>query len=456
MTGAPARQDMTVLIKAHRIVRVAQSARLKLPESTQVINGTDKYLIPGLWDMHAHTRLDRVTREIVFPLNIASGVTGLRVMAGDCIGEGGCATREPFAIQLKWKKEIALGKLIGPRLVISSTYIDGPHPLNLGSVVVKNADEARMAVRAAKRKGVDFIKIHNNLSRESYFALADEAGKVRIPFAGHVPWVVSAIEAANSGQKSEEHLFGVLESCSDHEKELLISRERLTTMAGDHFDEVRDLVQKQRDLLSYALNCNALFAALIKNHTWIVPTFNYWRVTAEFSFFDSPRVQDDSRLRYVPLTITKRWSELLNRALPKISQDEITLSRERFRERLAFVKRLHDAGVGILPGTDPDVIFTVPGFNLHDELRMFVDGGLTPMEALQTATRDSAEYLNMAESLGTIEPGKFADLVVLDANPLDDISNTTRIAGVVLNGRYFSPSELSKMMIAVQLAAGRN
>jgi len=456
MTGAPPKSDMTVIIVGARIKAIGKSAKVKIPEDARIVNANGKYLIPGLWDMHAHTRKDKVTREIVFPLEIANGVTGTRVMAADCIGEGGCRDREPFEVHLLWKKAIAAGSLVGPRLVLASTYVDGPHPLNLGSMIVNNAAQARDAVRTAKRQGVDFIKIHNNLSRESYFALADESKKLGISFAGHVPWLIGAIEAANAGQKSEEHLFGVLEACSGREAELLSARERLTRTPRDYSKDLRALVQKQRDSLSYDGDCKKLFQALVKHGTWVVPTFNYWRAAADFSYLEAPRIQDDGRLRYLPLSMRERWESLLGRALPSITQKDVTESRRLFRERLAFLKRLLDAGVGILPGTDCDVVYTIPGFNVHDELAMFVEGGLTPMEALQTATRDSAKYLNVSSSLGTVAKGKLADLVLLEANPLEDIHNTAKIGAVVVNGRYFPSESLQKMLSDVEEAAKKN
>jgi len=191
-TGAPAHPDMTVLIKGNRITEVGKSGKIRVPEDAQVVSATGKFLIPGLWDMHVHWY-----DKDYLPLFIANGVTGIRIMWG-------------MPRHHQWRTEIEAGQLLGPHMLIASPIVDGPKPVWPGSTTVANASEARQAVIQAKRDGADFIKVYSLLPRDAYFAIADESKKQGLPFEGHVPISVSAEEASNAGQKSIEHLTGIL------------------------------------------------------------------------------------------------------------------------------------------------------------------------------------------------------------------------------------------------------
>jgi imidazolonepropionase-like amidohydrolase len=456
VTAALPKSDMTVIVSGNRIVAVARTGKVRLPKNAQIINAEGKFLIPGLWDMHAHTRVDPLTRQIVFRLNIANGVTGIRDMAGDCVGGEDCDGKATFDVHLQWKKDMANGTLIGPRMIVATAFVDGKPPLHSGSMVVSTPEEAREAVRYAKRRGIDFIKVYVKLSRESYFALADEAKKLGIPFAGHVPVLVGAIEASEAGQKSEEHLYGALEACSGREAEFVAAREQLAKTQDVTTDSFGALFQEQISPLSYTSgDCSVFFRTLVKNGTWVVPTFNYWRSIADYYYYGPQRVQDSIRLRYIPVRLKDEWFRQYKSDIEQITEEAAQRSRQKSLKRLSFVKRLHDGGVGILAGTDSDMPFTFPGFDLHDELAMFVEGGLTPLEALQTATLNPAKYLNKLDSFGTVEKGKLADLVLLEANPLDDINNTRRISAVVVDGRYFSNATLKTMLAEVETTASK-
>lgn len=268
LTGAPSKSDMTVIVAGNRIVAVGRPGKVRIPKNAQIIDASGKFMIPGLWDMHAHTRADDLTRQFVFPLNIVNGVTGIRDMAGDCIGGGDCDGKATFDVHLQWKKDMSEGKLIGPRMIVGTAFVDGKPPLHPGSMVVSTPEEAREAVRYAKRRGIDFIKVYVKLSRASYFALADEAKKLGIPFAGHVPVLIGAIEASETGQKSEEHLYGALEGCSGREAEFIAARDRLVRTDGITTDAFGDLFEKQVRPLSYTTgDCSVFFRTLVKNGT---------------------------------------------------------------------------------------------------------------------------------------------------------------------------------------------
>ena len=209
-TGAPAKPDMTVVIKGGRIAALGKTANLDVPENANVVDATGKFLIPGLWDMHIHP-LDEKDYLVLF---IANGVTGVRVMWG-------------WPVHHKWREEISAGELIGPRMVISSPMVDGP-PARGRRIVVSSEDEGRQVVRKVKKQGADLVKVDIFIPRDAYFAIADEAKKQGIPFAGHVPFSVSAAETSDAGQHSIEHCPFVLLACSSEGEEELRKKTKET------------------------------------------------------------------------------------------------------------------------------------------------------------------------------------------------------------------------------------
>src|SRR6266436_4993488 len=208
-TGAPGKTGLTVVITDDRITAIGKSADLHPPTNAVIVDASGKFLIPGLWDMHVHWH-----EKDYLPLFIANGVTGVRMMWG-------------MPEHFEWRKEVERGSLLGPRLLIASTIVDGPKPFWPGSLTARNEAEGRQAVTKAKQAGADFVKVYSLLPREAYFAIADEAKKQGIPFAGHVPISVSVAEASKAGQKSIEHLTGILAGCSSREAELLQSAQEV-------------------------------------------------------------------------------------------------------------------------------------------------------------------------------------------------------------------------------------
>jgi imidazolonepropionase-like amidohydrolase len=393
------------------------------------VDGSGKFLIPGLWDMHVHMVFgDWFPRgkEVTLPLFIANGVTGVRDMGGE------------LEVLQQWRKEIAAGTLIGPRMVISGPMLDGPQPRFPSSIAIKTPEDGRRAVDDLKRRGADFIKLQSLIPREAVFAIAEEARRQGISFVGHVPDSVRAAEASNAGQKSFEHLIGIFEGSSPLEDEFLKGPKTESKFLST-YDPAR---------------AAALFALLAKNHTWQCPTLVWERGG---NLIDQTNFARDVRARYVPAywkDVT--WKRFTEQIMHDFNTDDLATRRRFVEKELEVVNAMHRAGVSFLAGTDtPPGVYIFPGFSLHEELQRFVAAGFTPMEALQTATLNPAKFLGMDDRLGTVEKGKFADLVLLDANPLDDIRNTQKIAGVIANGRYFSRTDLDKMLAGVQEAAAR-
>ncbi|HEX5705361.1 MAG TPA: amidohydrolase family protein [Pyrinomonadaceae bacterium] len=444
-TGAPARPDMTVIITGDRITNIAKTGEVAIPRKARVIDGKGKFVIPGLWDMHVHTAVKSLP-ERFFPMFIANGVTGVRDMAAD-LG---------FLKQLQ--KDINDGKLIGPR-VIGGPIVDGPMPVwPERSMSISDEAGARQTVASVKDAGADFIKVYSLVPRPAYFALADEAKKRGIPFAGHVPISVTASEASDAGQKSIEHMEGILLGCSAEELELKKIIEASIKDAKDTDQMRASLVRALTETYSRALEtysqekAAALFARFAKNGTWQAPTLVVARVGA---FLDDSNFTNDPRLKYVRRELRDSWKNNDDFRLKNRPANAAALGKMLFQKRLELIGAMHRAGVKMLAASDALVMYVVPGFSLHDELELFVQAGLSPMEALQTATRNPATYLGLIDTVGTVEQGKKADLVLLEANPLENISHTKRINAVIVNGRLLPRVSLDKMLKDAEAAANK-
>jgi hypothetical protein len=435
-TGAPPQPDMTVVITGDRIAEIGLTQHVRVPDEAHVVDATGKFLIPGLWDMHVHWYL-----KDFLPLFIANGVTGVRQMGG-------------MPLHYAWRQDIEYGTLLGPRMSIASPVVDGPNPIWPGSMVVRNAAEGRQAVTRLKRAGAEFIKVYSLLPRDAYFAIADEARRQGLPFAGHVPYAVSAAEASDAGQHSIEHLHGILEACSTREEEVRPGRveafvqrapgQRLPSPA-----RLRPLTRMMLETFSPE-KATALFARFKHHRTWQCPTLTVLRSSA---FLNDPTFRNDPRLKYMPAHIRTQWDPANDFRFQARTEDDIALARMVYQKQVELVGMMHRAGVEMLAGTDVLNPYCFPGFSLHDELELLVQAGLTPLEALQAATRNPARFLGKETAWGTVERGKMADVVLLDANPLENIRHTRAIRAVVFNGRPLDRQALDALLAQAEAAA---
>lgn len=428
-TGAEAKPDMTVIVRDGRIAALGRSDKIQPPKGAQVVDASGKFLIPGLWDMHVH----EWNKEAFFPLFIANGVTGVRDMFS------------PLPPIKQWRAEVAAGKTIGPHIVAAGIIVDGPYPPCAPcSIAVANAAEGRKAVLTVKEMGSDFIKVYSMLPRDAYFAIADEAKRQNMFFAGHVSEFVTATEASDAGQKSIEHLTGVLVACSAKEGELRKENEALLRVDGFRADTMT--LEQSRALDSFdAKKAAALFARFKRNGTWMCPTLSVLRAQA---FIDDPDFRNDAHLKYIQNFLKKQFWEDAYGFRGRTAEDNARVRRV-FQKQIEVVGMMRRAGVDFIAGSDTANPYVFPGFSLHDELALLVQAGFTPMEALQAATREPARYLGRLDSVGTIEKGKIADLVLLDANPLAEIGNTRKINEVVVGGKLITRPELDKMLADV-------
>ena len=451
-TGAPPKPDTTVLLANQRITAIGPSSTIAIPSGIATYNGTDRFLIPGLADMHVHLTAagePNGSREFILPLLVANGITTVRDMGG----------KVEFLTQLR--SEINRDRFFrparfGPPIFFTGPYLDGDPPAYQPSVVVKNAAEARKAVDDLVEQHVDFIKAQSVLTREAYFAIAEESKAKPIRFVGHVPDRVSALEASNAGQASIEHLTGVLLACSTKEDELR-QEQFLPDPPGATPEQAlaRSRVWQRKLLDSYSPEKAAtLFRAFAANGTWQVPTFP---IDVHLGFL-TPRtdLSSDPRMKYVPKNERKIWQQGISGRLEHRSESDFALREEIVKRSLELVGHMQGAGVRIMAGTDLPAPNVFPGSSLHEDLAYLVQSGLTPMQALQAATKNPAEFLGKLDSQGTIEPGKFADLVLLEGNPLDDIHNTQKICAVVLHGKLLDRPILDAMLLSVDQFAAKH
>lgn len=439
-SGASPQLDRTVLIQRSRITKIG-TGDLGTP-GIRTIDAKGKFLIPGLWDMHVHL-MRKGRPEAYFPLLIANGITGIRDMGGDM----------PIAEIKRLRDEINSGTRLGPIIFAPGPLIDGPYP-TLPSItrVVRDADEASAAVKELKQQGADFIKVYNRIPRDAYFTLAATAKALSIPFAGHVPSSITAQEASIAGQKSIEHLFNILFACSDREDELM--RMKAQALSSSDSGERIDLREKYLEtvLKSYnAEKATALFAAFAKNGTWQTPTLVQRKAFA----FPPLQTPDDPLMRFIPKSQRWRWDPRQDGRIQGRGIERQEIERQFYDKDRALIAPMRAAGVGFLAGTDTPDGFAFPGFSLHEELAQLVEAGLTPMEALQAATSNAANYFGLKD-VGTIAVGKRADLLLIDASPLEDIRNTRKISAVIVNGRYLSKEALSVILDKAAGEADKN
>lgn len=409
--GHASQPGMSVLISGERITAVASKTRVKIPPNTEIIDGRNKYLIPGLWNMHVHLGA-YPDGKAALRKYLAEGITGVRDMGS------------PLDDILQLRQETNSGTILGPRMVVAGPIIQGPLPFEMPVFIsVNNITAARDSVNMLQRRGVDFIKVQDAIPEDIYNAIASQSRLNRIPFVGHIPPTILPEEASDAGQHSIEHLggrfWGSLIGMSSRESELhaneiqmyqdilaALGRKQAPPVSNMRSSFTKAVVE------SYASQkAKALIDRFRRNDTWQCPTLVVLHT-----------LWADNEAKYTPEDLL--WADRL------------------LKKETELVAMMQKAGLGILAGTD-----LAPGTKngtIHDELAYLVDAGLTPIQALETATRNAAKFLGKLDEVGTIQTGKAADLLLLDANPLEDIHNTERISVVISRGRLVSGKPISR------------
>jgi imidazolonepropionase-like amidohydrolase len=397
--------------------------------AAETIDATGKFVIPGLWDMHVHFRGGNELIEEnknLLPLFIANGITGVREAGGDM-------TQEIF----KWRTEIQSGQLIGPTIYTSGPKLDGPKATWAGSIPVTTKEEVIQAVDSLEDMGVDFIKIYDStISREAYIWIIEEAKKRGITTSGHMPFTVMLADAVNAGLGSVEHLYYVLKGASTQEKE--ITQDVIDGKSG--FWGSMDKLIKTYD----EDQADQIFGLLKSNNTYVVPTQH---IGNTLSYLDRDNHEADEYLQYIGPGIIDSYQGRIRGAM-RANEKAIAERHELNSIFASLIPKMQTAGVSLLAGSDSGASnsYVYQGVSLHQELAALVAAGLSPAEALRTATINGAKFLKVDDYYGSIEVGKSSDLLILNANPLDDITNTQKINTLILGNRTFAKSDLEKML----------
>ena len=408
--GGPPQRDVTVIIRGHRIEGIEKSKQESWHGAT-VLDGRGKFLIPGLWDMEVHLSW---TRECALPLLIANGVTDVRDMGGD------------FREIEDWRTKIASGLIIGPHILQVGPMLNGKS-FNQYQLVTGSPEETRAIVRTLKFLRVDGLEIERRISKDSYLALIEQAKHEGLPVGGHVPLSVRPDEVSNAGQTTIENVESVYDG---------------TFAEGIERKDLPNAIQR----FLGSTDSDLLFRIFAKNRTAVTPVVGTFVWTLRQV---APGTTPDPNSRYVALSFRKQFAKT------QIPAEELNMLNKELPQLLETVRRMNKDGVTLLAGTDIAAI-RIPGFSLHTELQELVAAGLSPLQAIQTATLNPAIVLGKTDDFGSIETGKIADILLLDADPLADIRNTQRIGAVVIDGKPLRRVDLDGLLRDAERLANQN
>jgi imidazolonepropionase-like amidohydrolase len=438
-TGNKPKHNMTILITNDTITGIKPDNKLKFQSGTKIIDANGKFLIPGLWDMHVHVP----DKNLFFPLMIANGVTSMREMF---------STREDFKTKLGWRDQINEKKLRAPNIYIPLAVL-GPDQKWFGGIEITTKQDAIAFVKEAKEMGADFIKVFDLYDSITFRTLLDEAKKQEIPVAGHCPINFNIADASELGMGCFEHLLGIIFASSSKEdstRKEIIEKSKQVHESFPDLTRILYFVQSKGIIETYdTIKAEVVFKRLKKSGSFQCPDL--------VTYYGRLRIMNsdlvDERNKYVPPKILKNWARLeTNLFTAKITPDDYDQVKLQINKRFELVSEINKYGIPIIAGTDASWgnQNVIPGFSLHDELSLLVKTGLTPMEALQAATKNAAACMGVSDKTGTIEVGKCADMVLLDANPLENINNTTKINAVIKAGSFISKNELDSLLKKVE------
>jgi imidazolonepropionase-like amidohydrolase len=401
----------TVIVEDGQIVRLGPASKIKVPRGALRVDGRGKYLMPGLADMHVHFRFDEAENLALLQLFIANGVTTVFSMHGN-------------QMILGLRESVASGAAFGPTIYTTGPFVNEP--------VYTTPEQVERAVVEQKRAGYDFIKMHGDLSREAYRKLLEAARREGIRVVGHAPRKLGMEVLLEERQETVVHAEEYLYAYFGFNRRPPTGPEEIDRMVK-HISE-----------------------ATARAGTWVIPTLTVYKgIGLQVEDIDS--VINRPEVKYAPARLQTEWSPANNAYVKRFKKESVPHFKSQYRLLEKLVKGLRDAGGRLLAGTDAPVPSIVPGFSLHDELKDMVASGLTPYEALRAATANVAEFFGTSGEAGTVEVGKRADLILLDANPLKDVAATARRAGVMARGRWLPATEITRMLDSLAAAsAGSN
>jgi imidazolonepropionase-like amidohydrolase len=407
MSSDQAVANQTVIVKGDRITEVGSTSSIQVPADARRIEGAGKFLMPGLGEMHGHNPTAGSPPEMfenVFFLFVANGVTTVRSMLG-------------FPGQIEWREKARHGDLVAPTL-----YLAGPSFIGSGPDATTTPRQAIARVRAQKAEGWDLLKVHPGLKPEVYDAMATTAKEVGMEFSGHIPADVGLIRAIDRGQKTVDHLDGYIEHLDA--KRTAIDPAKLA-----------DVVRKTRE-----------------TNTWVVPTMVLWETILGSA--SSEQMAAFPELKYLPRRMVESWKPSYDRKV-NAAGFNVREAKQVAANRKVLLKALADGGANIIFGTDAPQQFSVPGFSVHREMKAMEEAGMSRIAILQSATKNVGEYLKARDAFGIVAPGQRADLILLNANPLADLGNVAKRAGVMVRGRWVSEAEIQAGLQRIAAASAK-
>ena len=418
-----------ILIKGNMIVGIVPH-KAKYHKSATVVDAKNNYAIPGLWDMHVHA-LDYFDYSNL--LMLANGITGFRDLWGNLL----------FADTVRMKMQ--RGEVPFQRFIVAGNLIDGAVKTWPGSQEAATPERGVELVDSLYKAGAGFIKVYSRLTPETFTAIAKRCKELNIKFAGHVPDKVKLINASNAGMYSMEHLHGFAAAFSDIEDSIFAVLDKINYTDGDATVRAALVAELQGMRMRSKIvpeKVKKVVDVLKANNTWVVPTL---LSGSRSSYMDVLDAGKDNRLSYLPLWLTNSWKESNDLRVRNWKPQQWADAKTSYQKRIVYLGLLNRNKVLILAGTDLPNPYCIPGFGLHDEFELMNGAGLNPLEVLQSATLNPAKYLNKTDSLGTISVNKYADILLLSENPLENISNTRKIEGLVMNGKWYNKQDLETL-----------
>lgn len=434
--------NQTLIIKDGKILRLGPSADLLLSEQNTIIDGTGKYMIPGLWDTHVHFSYMEELAPRMLDLFLAYGITSVRDTGGDIT----------FVDQ--WKQKSLSNPTSAPRVMIAGPLLDGlpnvydgsdpghpPLSVGLGSVA-----DVQDQIELLDSMEVDLLKAYEMLTPEQFATVTKMAREKGLNVTGHVPLSMDVISASNAGLNSMEHMRNLELSCASNWQELLQQRSAMLfsgrTDKGGVLRSRIHATQRPIAIENYdETQANEVLSVLAANDTWQIPTLTLATNLTERPFAEA---EFQESFKYLPESVENQWKQNISNFVNNVKPTDFQLAYTKWFQNM--VGKVHETGIEIMAGTDCPIFFLTPGYSLHQELRVLVDAGLSPLEALKTATYNPARYFNMEHELGSIKESYWADLLILDANPLENIDHTRRIHAVIKQGNYLDRSRLDQIL----------
>jgi len=433
-------KNRTVIIQGNKILKIDNSSNIKLNNSNKIIDGTGKFLIPGLWDFHVHFAYIEELAPAMFELFLAYGITSVRDTGGK------------IDFIKKWKNKADNSMTKAPRVMIAGPLLDGEPNVYDGSpgrpelsVGLDDVTTAQEMVDSLNTIGVDLLKAYEMLSPEQFSAITKKARTHDLMVTGHVPLSMDVISAVNAGLNSMEHMRNLEFSTAKNWKTLLTQRRKL--LAEGMMDQggvLRSRIHNAQRSLALEnqdeYQTKKVLKKLAENNVYQIPTLSIMTLSVNRPFKDSTWMDS---YRFLPKEVEKKWRD----GAERIMESQASEQRTKYSAWLHdMVKKANDAEVKILAGTDCPIGYLTPGLSLHDELLLLSKSGMSNMEILKSATYGPAEYFNMQDQLGTIADDMIADLLILDGNPLEDIRNTQKINAVIKDGSLMDRSILNGML----------